>query len=57
MSENTKVTHCSDCGDQTTCWDTNMEGYCNPCAKKLTHAWWIAEQEHFESDWKEAYQD
>lgn len=54
----TPSTYCIDCGDPTTIWDTNLESHCNPCAKKLTHAWWIAEQEHFESDCtEEAYQE
>ena len=54
----TPSTYCIDCGDPTTIWDTNLESHCNPCAKKLTHAWWIAEQEHFESGCtEEAYQE
>lgn len=53
----TPATYCIDCGDPTTCWDTNLENHCNTCAKKLRRTWLILEQAYFESDWKEAYQD
>lgn len=54
----TPETFCIDCGDPTTCWDTNLENHCDSCAKKLRRTWLNLDRAFFESDIdiREAYQ-